>query len=326
MAFSTKQKIAIILPAYNEELTVGKTIEDFYQAQPQAAIWVINNRSSDGTESAARETIARLGCAGGIINEPRPGKGCAVRRAFMEVEADVYLLADADMTYPANQAQELLAPVLAGEADMVVGDRHREGDYASENKRAFHNMGNILVRKLVNCLFQACLSDILSGYRAFSRRFVKTYPILVNGFEIETDVTLHALDKRMTILEIPVRYKDRPPDSFSKLSTMRDGMRVVFVIGKILRYYKPLRFFFCAALISAIFGLIAGGPVLEEYFRIGYVSHVPLAILASGCEIVALLLASVGLILDTIAHQERARFERELLSGAYKNLSDSRGG
>ncbi|MDD4700910.1 MAG: glycosyltransferase [Desulfovibrio sp.] len=318
MTFTTK-KIAVVLPAYNEELTVGKTIEGFYQALPQAAIWVVNNRSSDKTESVAKETMARLGCTGGVINEPRPGKGCAVRRAFMEIEADVYLLADADMTYPASQAQELLAPVLAGEADMVVGDRHCEGDYASENKRAFHNVGNILVRKLVNGLFQARLSDILSGYRAFSRRFVKTYPILVDGFEIETDVTLHALDKRMTILEIPVRYKDRPPDSFSKLSTMRDGMRVIFVIGKILRYYKPLRFFFSAALIAAISGLLAGWPVLQEYFNTGYVSHVPLAILASGCEVVALLLASVGLILDTIAHQERARFERELLSRTYKN-------
>lgn len=318
MNCSAEQEIAIIFPAYNEERTVGKSMEDFHQAQPSAAIWVINNRSSDMTETIARETIARLGCSGGVINEPRPGKGAAVRRAFMDIEADVYLLVDADMTYPANQAQELLDPILSGEADMVVGDRHREGDYAAENKRPFHNMGNILVRKLANRLFHARLSDILSGYRAFSRRFVKTYPILVDGFEIETDLTLHALDKRMTILEIPVRYKDRPPDSFSKLNTVRDGMRVLFAIGRTLRYYRPLQFFFTAALTVALAGLAAGWPVVREYFTTGYVSHVPLAILASGCEIAALLLASVGLILDTIAHQERARFERELLGGMYR--------
>ena len=314
MAVPKEKKIAIILPAYNEELTVGDTMEAFHNALPQAAIWVINNRSSDRTEAVARETLARLDCAGGVMNEPLPGKGFAIRRAFMDIEADAYLLSDADMTYPAEQAEELLAPVLAAEADMVVGDRRSEGDYTAQNKRAFHTFGNALVLWLVNRLFRARLADIMSGYRALSRRFVKTYPILVEGFEIETDMTLHALDKRLHIVEIPVRYKDRPPLSVSKLNTMGDGMKVLFTIGRIFRYYKPLRFFLGLACCFALAGLLAGWPVLEEFYYTQYVTHVPLAILASGCEIIALLLASVGLTLDTCAHHEKARFERDLLA------------
>lgn len=196
----------------------------------------------DSTESLARETLERLKCHGGVINEPRAGKGNAVRRAFIEIDADIYILADADMTYPAFQAHDLITPIVNGTADMVVGDRHSAGHYAAENKRAFHGFGNCLVRDLVNKLFGAKLADIMSGYRAFNRRFVKNYPILVEGFEIETDMTLHALDKRFRILEVPVEYRDRPEGSFSKLNTFRDGMRVINTITTVLRYYRPLAF------------------------------------------------------------------------------------
>lgn len=235
--------LAIILPAYNEEQTIAATIEGFHQAMPEAAIWVINNRSSDKTEAIASETIAQLKCQGGVINERRPGKGNAVRRGFHDVDADIYVMADADQTYPAEQVRELIRPIMSGEADMVVGDRHSAGHYAAENKRALHGFGNKLVRYLVNKLFQANLADIMSGYRAFNRRFVKNYPILVEGFEIETDMTLHALDKRFRIVEIPIQYRDRPDGSFSKLNTVRDGARVLKTIGNILRYYRPLFFF-----------------------------------------------------------------------------------
>jgi len=309
----TVKKIAVVLPAYNEEKTIAATIEDFHTALPEAAIWVINNRSSDSTKKVAHDTLCRLRCSGGVINEYRPGKGNAVRRAFLEIDADFYILADADLTYPAEHSQDLLAPVISGKADMVVGDRHSGGHYAAENKRVLHGFGNRLVRDLVNKLFHAKLADIMSGYRVFNRRFVKSYPILVEGFEIETDMTLHALDKRFRIIEIPINYRDRPAGSFSKLNTLRDGARVLYTISNILRYYRPLVFFGGAAILFALLGLIAGVPVIYEWFSVQYINHVPLAILATGLQIVALVLAAIGLILDSISHQDKRNFERELL-------------
>lgn len=303
----------MILPAYNEEQTVAATIEDFHQALPDGAIWVINNRSNDATAEIAQNTLSRLCCKGGVINENRPGKGNAVRRAFLNIDAEIYILADADMTYPAGQINKLMAPVINGEADMVVGDRHSAGHYSAENKRALHGFGNRLVRILVNKLFHAKLVDIMSGYRVFSRCFVKNYPILVEGFEIETDMTLHALDKRFRIVEIPVEYQDRPGGSFSKLNTLRDGAKVISTIGNILRYYRPLVFFGGMAILIAILGVVAGYPVIEEWLRERYIHHVPLAILATGLEIVAIVLAAIGLILDSITHQDKRNFERELL-------------
>jgi glycosyltransferase involved in cell wall biosynthesis len=310
----TGVRVAVILPAYNEAQTIGPTIAEFRSALPGAEIWVVNNRSSDDTEDIARATLTRLGCRGGVINEARPGKGNAVRRAFLEVDADVYVLADADLTYPASQATDLIGPILAGHADMVVGDRHSGGHYAAENKRPLHGFGNQLVRKLVNWLFGAGLADIMSGYRAFSRRFVKRYPILVEGFEIETDMTLHALDKRFRVLEVPVQYRDRPPGSLSKLNTVRDGIRVLGTIWTILRYYRPLLFFGGMAVMFALLGVLAGIPVVGDWLRERYIHHVPLAILATGLELVAIVMAAIGLILDSITHQDRRRFERDLLA------------
>lgn len=308
------EKIAVVLPAYNEEQTIATTIDDFHKALPGAFIWVINNRSNDDTEKIALNAIASLGCKGGVINENRPGKGNAVRRAFLDIDVDIYIIADADLTYPAAKVHELMAPIIAGEADMVVGDRHSAGHYAAENKRVLHNFGNRLVCNLVNKLFGADLIDIMSGYRVLTRRFVKSYPILVEGFEIETDMTLHALDKRFRIVEIPVNYRDRPVGSFSKLNTLRDGARVLNTIANILRYYRPLVFFGGAAILLALIGLTAGVPVIMDWLSFRYIYHVPLAILATGLETMAIVFAAIGLILDSITHQDKRNFERELLT------------
>jgi hypothetical protein len=223
-------------------------------------------------------------------------------------------MSDADMTYPAIHVKDLLVPVLTGEADLVVGDRHSGGDYGKENKRSFHGFGNHLVRRMVNRLFNANLADIMSGYRIFSRRFVKNYPVLVSGFQIETDMTLHALDKRFTIKELPVKYRDRPEGSVSKLDTFGDGARVLFTIFQILRYYRPMLFFGTVSMMFFFSGLLAGYPVIKDWILYEYIYHVPLAILAAGLEISAILSLGIGLILDTITHQNKMAFEHKLLS------------
>lgn len=310
---SSVVRVAVLLPAYNEEQTIEATVCAFHAALPEAAIWVVNNCSSDATEVIARSTLSALGCAGGVLNEMRKGKGNAVRRAFLEIDADIYVLADADLTYPAESARTLMAPVIEGRADMVVGDRHSQGNYAAENKRALHGFGNRLVRNLVNGLFNAGLADIMSGYRVFSRRFVKNYPILVEGFEIETDMTLHALDKRYRIMEIAVAYQDRPPGSVSKLNTLSDGARVLFVIMQILRHYKPMSFFGGLSLLFGLAGLWAGMPVIQDWIDFQYIRHVPLAILATGLEIIAVLSLGIGVILDSICHQQRLAYEWQIL-------------
>lgn len=305
--------VAIILPAYNEELTIAGTIEVFYRELPEAQIVVVDNNSTDSTFTIAINTLKQLNAHGEVIKEMRQGKGNAIRRAFSEVDADIFVMSDADMTYPAGRVHELIRPIAEHQADMVVGDRHSGGNYKNQNKRNFHSFGNNLVKTLVNGLFRANLADIMSGYRAFSRKFVKNYPIMVAGFQIETDVTLHALDKRFRIVEIPVEYKDRPDSSFSKLNTFTDGAKVLFTIAQILRYYRPLTFFGALALLFAIFGLMAGMPVFQDWLMYRYIYHVPLAILAAAMELLAALSLSVGLILDSITHQHRMRFEMHLL-------------
>jgi glycosyltransferase involved in cell wall biosynthesis len=309
----TSMRIALILPAYNEELTIEATIRSFHTELPAAYIWVVDNNSNDATQILAQQTIASLGCLGGVIFEGRKGKGNAVRRAFMDVDSDIYILADADLTYPASKVHDLITPVMEKAADLVVGDRISGGHYQSENKRSFHGFGNRLVKGLVNRLFNAKLNDIMSGYRVFNRLFVKNYPILVEGFEIETDMTLHALDKRFRILEIPVEYKDRPEGSVSKLNTLSDGLRVLFTIARILRYYRPLVFFGGTSLFLAFTGLVAATPVLTDWIVHNYIYHLPLAILATGLEIVAVIMFAIGLILDSISHQNKCLFESEVL-------------
>lgn len=306
-------RIAIILPAYNEAATVAATMRSFHTAMPQAQLVVVNNNSRDDTAEIAARTLAELGATGRVLNETRQGKGNAVRRAFLEIEADVYVMADADLTYPSERINDLISPIVDGSADMVVGDRHSGGHYAAENKRALHGFGNQLVQRMVNRLFKAKLVDIMSGYRAFNRPFVKTYPILVEGFQIETDMTLHALNRRMRIIEIPVEYKDRPEGSFSKLNTISDGIRVISTIGKILRHYRPMVFFGAVSALFCVSGLVAAVPVVQEWLQLQYITRIPLAVLAASLEIVAFLLLAVGIILDSLSHHEQHRAELHYL-------------
>lgn len=308
------QSVAIILPAYNEELTIANTIRSFHAVLPEATIVVVNNNSKDRTAEFAAAALQQSGAAGRVINEIRQGKGNAMRRAFTDVDADIYVLADADETYPADRVFDLMAPVLCGDADMTVGDRHSQGHYARENKRPLHNFGNGLVQSLVNGLFKSSLTDIMSGYRVFNRKFVKNYPILVEGFQIETDLTLHALHKRFRIVEVPVEYKDRPEGSSSKLNTVRDGAKVLFTIMQILRYYRPFVFFGALSVLFCVAGLVAAIPVFDDWLTSRYIYHVPLAIFATGLELVAGGLLGVGLILDSIVHAQRLEFERCLLN------------
>ncbi len=306
--------IAVILPAYNEALTIGPVIEAFATALPDAEIVVIDNASTDATYELAAATLKRLPVRGTVLRERAKGKANAIRRAFLEVYADVYLMADADMTYPAHQAHALLDPILSGEFDMVVGDRISNGRYGQENKRPAHQFGNHLVRYLINRLFSSRLKDVLSGYRAMNRRFVKSYPILVKGFELETDLTLHAVDGRFRLLEIPIQYQDRPAGSFSKLSTVKDGLRVLNTITQIVRHYRPMQFFSAIALVLLVLGLLAGFPAIADYLQYSYVYRVPLAILAVALVLSSMLSFATGLILSTIVRGQKAQLERELMS------------
>jgi len=306
-------RIAIILPAYNEAATVAETMRAFHAALPRAELVVVNNNSNDDTAAIATQTLRELNAAGRVLHESRQGKGNAIRRAFLEIDADIYVMSDADLTYPAARLLDLIRPVAEGSADMVVGDRHSGGHYAAENKRALHGMGNRLVQRMVNRLFHARLVDIMSGYRVFNRSFVKTYPILVEGFQIETDMTLHALNRRMRIVEIPVEYRDRPAGSFSKLNTLSDGRRVIFTVVKILRHYRPLAFFTALSTVFCLAGLLAAAPVLQEWVHMNYITRVPLAVLAAALEIVAFVLLAVGIILDSLSHHEKHRAELHYL-------------
>ena len=268
--------IAIILPAYNEEITIAQTIKEFHEVLPHAHFVVIDNNSNDKTAEIAQATFDELNCKASLLTEKKQGKANAVRKAFSEINADLYLMADADQTYPASEAPRLMQPIIDGEADMTVGDRLSKGIYREENTRPFHNFGNWLMVFLINLLFSVKLNDIMSGYRCFSRRFVKTYPILVGGFELETDLSLHALDKRLQITEIPVAYKDRPENSFSKLSTLWDGTAVLFSLLQIIRYYKPFLFFGSLSFCCMLLGFAAGYPVLQDWFLYKFIHHLPL--------------------------------------------------
>lgn len=310
----TRHAVAVILPAYNEAATVAAVLEHFCTSLPAAFLCVIDNASTDGTGRIAREKLHALGAKGVVLVETARGKANAIRRAFLEIDADVYLMADADLTYPAGEANKLIEPINSGEADMVVGDRISAGHYAVENKRPGHEFGNILVATIINRLYGSRLVDVLSGYRAFNRRFVKNYPVLVSGFELETDLTLHALEMRHRVIEVPITYRDRPEGSISKLNTTRDGARVLAAIFQIFRHYRPMAFFGAAAIVLGVSGLLAGlGPV-ADYLQYRFVYRVPLAVLAVGLELSALFSLSTGLVLSTIVRGQRALAERALLS------------
>jgi glycosyltransferase involved in cell wall biosynthesis len=301
--------VAVLLPAYNEERTIAGTVEGFRSVMPSARIYVIDNNSSDGTGAVAEEALARA-TGGALLHESRQGKGNALRRALLEVDADIFVMADADMTYPPEQVHELVAPIAEGRADMVIGDRFSGGDYDRENTRRFHKFGNNLIRALICAFFKSHITDIMTGYRAFNRTFARSYPILVEGFQIETDMTIFALRNRFRILEVPVRYRNRPAGSFSKLNTLSDGWRVLATVFKLFRHDKPFAFFSAIALCVAFLSLLAGLPVLLEFARTGFVSHVPLAILASGLGMIAITTFGVGLILDSVAYQCNMENER----------------
>ncbi len=313
------EKLAILLPAYNEELTIIKTIEGFQKEAPNALIVVIDNASTDSTAMLVKQYFQQNKTNGILIFEPLKGKGNAIRKAFAEIEADIYVMADADETYPADELNKLIQPILKKKADMVVGDRISSGRYRQENKRFLHDFGNNFVLNLVNRFFKSNLKDIMSGYRAFNKKFVKNYPILVSGFELETDMTLHALDKRFSIVEVDIEYKDRPQGSVSKLDTLSDGAKVIFTIFQILRYYKPFQFFGFIAILLGIAGLIASMPVFDDWVTHQYIYHVPLAILAVGLEISAILSFGIGLILDNISHQSAFMFEKSILQWVDKD-------
>jgi glycosyltransferase involved in cell wall biosynthesis len=308
-----QKSIAIILPAYNEELTIVDTMKDFFSVCPDAEIYVIDNASKDRTNELAGAAYRELGCKGRLMFEARKGKAAAVRKAFFEINADIYVMADADMTYPAADLPKLLKPVLEGSADIVCGNRHDSGVYKRENKRPFHDFGNNLVRNLINYLFKGNLEDILTGYRIMSKRFVKNYPILAGGFELETEMSIHSLDKGYTIIELPTDYRDRPEGSFSKLNTITDGMLVIKTIFSIFVKYRPLLFFSICAALFGIAALSTGSLPVMEYVRTGKILHIPLAILASGLSILAMLSFSVAVILDGLAAGQRFNHALQLL-------------
>lgn len=299
-------KIAVLLPCYNEELTIGKVVQDFRKELPDAAIYVYDNNSSDKTTEVALAN-------GAIVRqEPRQGKGNVVRSMFRDIDADVYVMADGDDTYPAEFVHDIIRPVVNGEANLVIGDRLSNGTYFNENKRQFHGFGNTLVKNLINRLYKSDINDIMTGYRAFDRLFVKSLPVTSPGFEIETEMSIHALDNKFLIKEVAIDYRDRPEGSESKLNTIQDGIKVLRMIFTLFKDYKPFLFFTSWAAIFLILGLIAGVPVIIEYVQTAFVTRVPSAILAVGFVMLSMLAFACGLILDTVAGTHRKQFELEL--------------
>lgn len=300
-------KVAVLIPCYNEELTIKKVVEDFKKELPNADIYVYNNNSSDKTVEIAKE-------AGAIVrNEYKQGKGNVVKRMFEDIEADIYVLVDGDDTYPASSVHDLIKPVLEERADMVVGDRLSNGTYKKENKRIFHNFGNILVSRAINLSFGSNLNDIMTGYRVFSRKMVKNLPITTKKFEVETEMTLQALDKNFIIMEIPIEYRDRPRGSNSKLNTISDGIKVIKEIIRLFKDYKPLKFFFIIAIILFLLGIIVGLPVIIEFIKTKYITKVPSAILATGFMLLAVILGQCGIILDTVVKRNRENYRLNIL-------------
>jgi glycosyltransferase involved in cell wall biosynthesis len=281
----------------------------------------VDNRSSDNTGDLARQTLAECGAHGRVLFERRPGKGNAVRRAFHDVIADVYIMIDADMTYHPEDLPAMLAPVLSGEADLVVGDRLSTGDYRKENKRPFHNLGNGLVKGLINWLFKVDLRDVMSGYRVMTRRFVEHTPILRAGFELETESTIFALDNRFRIVEVPIKYTDRPEGSFSKLNTFHDGARVIATIFRILRDYRPSVFFGTISVLLILAALLAGSLPIYDYIKFRYVYRVPMAILATGLMLLGMMFAGISLILTSINNYFRALFEMQMMRRGEGSIS-----
>lgn len=298
-------KTAVLIPCYNEAKTIGRVVADFKEKMPHADIYVYDNNSTDNTAELAEQ-------AGAIVRyEHKQGKGNVVRTMFREVDADCYVMVDGDDTYPADFGPRLEQLVLSGKADMAVGDR-LSSTYFTENKRPFHNFGNVLVRRMINFLFRAKLNDIMTGACAFSKDFVKSFPVISKGFEIETEMTIFALDNNFAIKEVPIAYQDRPQGSESKLNTYSDGLKVLKTIVNLFKDTKPLAFF---SILSLILLLISFGfflPILIQFVQTGIVDKFPTLIVISALTVIALLNFFCGVILSVLKKQHRQNFERQL--------------
>ncbi len=298
-------RIAVLIPCYNESRTIKKVVEDFKRVLPEAVIYVYDNNSTDGTDVIARE-------AGAIVRyEYKQGKGNVIRRMFRDIDAECYVITDGDDTYPAEAAPGMIAKVFERNADMVVGDR-LSSTYFSENKRAFHNFGNTLVRKCINLLFGADIKDMMTGYRAFNYMFVKSFPVLSKGFEIETEMSIHAADKNMQVENVVIEYRDRPEGSVSKLNTFSDGFRVLRTIARMYQTYQPMNFFGLLAGILAALSVAFMIPIIIDYTRTGLVPHFPTLIVCGFSMLAAMQSFFSGLILKTIGQKNRQDFEIEL--------------
>ena len=302
-------RIAVLIPCYNEEKTVQKVVADFRRALPEATVYVYNNNSTDRTAQLAAE-------AGAVVrNEYMQGKGNVIRRMFREIDAECYLMADGDDTYPAEYAREMIDLVLQKQADMVVGDR-LSSTYFTENKRPFHSFGNLLVRRCINILFRNNIKDIMTGYRAFSYEFVKTFPVLSRGFEIETEMSIHAVEKNMHIENVVIDFHDRPEGSESKLNTYSDGLKVLMTIARLYRTYRPLGFFGAVSALLALLSLAFFIPVTVDYMRTGLVERFPTLIVCGFVMIAAIISFFSGLVLHTIGQKNRQDFEMNLIRTA----------
>ena len=310
-------KIAVLIPCYNEEKTIGKVVADFRNALPEAVIYVYDNNSTDKTAEIAQK-------AGAVVRqEYQQGKGNVIRRMFREIDAECYLMADGDDTYPAEDARKLTDSVLLRRTDMAIGDR-LSSTYFSENKRQFHNFGNSIVRRSINFFFHSDIKDIMTGYRAFSFQFVKTFPVLSKGFEIETEMSIHAIDKNLQTENIVISYRDRPEGSESKLNTYSDGMKVLFTIARLYKNYKPMPFFGMISLILFVISLIFFIPVFSEYLATGLVARFPTLIVCGFTMTASLLSFFSGMILSCIVQKNRQDFELALhqCSERYQTLKE----
>lgn len=301
-----RDRVVVLIPCYNEEKTIGRVVKDFFSVLPKASVIVFDNNSTDKSVEIAKKAGAE------VRHVLYQGKGNVVREMFRQIDADAYVMVDADDTYDAKDAKKMIQMVLKDGVDMVVGDR-LNSTYFAENKRFGHSFGNVLVRKLVNTFFRSNIQDVMTGYRAFSRRFVKTCPILSRGFQVETEMTVHALDKKMVVQSVPIGYKDRQAGSESKLNTYGDGARVMVTIFNLVKEYRPLLFFTCFSVILLLMSIGLLIPVLIDYANTGLVERFPTLIVAGFMAILAFLFFSTGLILDVVMKKEKQQFEIDLM-------------
>lgn len=310
------KNVAIIIPAYNEEQTITNVILDFWNYENKDKynynIYVIDNNSTDKTNQIANNIMLEHDVNGSVMFVKRQGKANAIRYAFRKIDADVYVMIDADNTYWAEDLDKFIEPILSGDVDMVIGDRISSGHYSAENKRPFHGFGNLLVKNMINHIFDADLKDIMTGYRSFSRSMIKNYPILCEGFELETEMSIFCLEHKLNILEVNIKFTDRPDGSFSKLNTFTDGMRVIMTIFNMFRNYKPLQFFSTIGLILLILGLIAGAFPIINYIEYRYVTQLPMAVLSVGLVVVSMLSFAIGFILSSVRNYYNMIFDVQM--------------